>query len=209
MKTFKNIFSNLFFACVILAVSGCSFPTLSKEAREQATQAAFSTVFAEITTQAFLNPTVTETPLPTSTSTETAIPTSSSTSTLEPTLTLPPSPTTPLLRAQLLYVVTFPENRTEFVPNEKFGVAIGFENTGSVSWSPGTKLILTGYDGEYVTVQTEATLEKLIAPGQKTEFSLWAFGSEDMSYQSNFYQLYSEFGVPVDGGYAVFGYQPK
>jgi hypothetical protein len=199
------------FFLVLLAIyflSGCSFIPLSEEKQEEATLNAFSTVFAEMTTQAYLNPTSTELPQATSSSTPAASPTHPETSTLAPTSTFTPSPTSPTLKAQLMYVTTYPEYKFEFTPNEKFGVAIGFTNTGSVTWGSGSKLVLVGYDGEYVTVQTEAILERPVAPGEKVEFNLWAFGSEDMSYQSNYFQLYSEFGVPVDGGYAVFSYQP-
>lgn len=203
----KNIFFSLASIFVLFFISGCSFRTLTSEGKAKATQEAFETVFAQITTQAFLNPTSTNTPEPTATSTSTPAPTD--TPTLEPTFTFTPSPTIPTLKAQLLYVATFPENKQEFVPNEKFGIAIGFKNIGTAAWGAGSKLILIGYEGEYVTVQTEATLDHAVAPGEKVEFSLWGFCSEDMHYQSNYFQLYSEFGAAIDGGYAVFGYQPK
>ncbi len=162
-----------------------------------------------MTTQAFLNPTSTETPMPTATFTATLTPLPSLTPTLESTATFTPSPTVPLLKAKVLYAAAFPENKSEFEPNEHFGIAIGFENIGSVPWGSGSKLLHVGYDGEYVTVQTEAAIDHVVNPGEKYEFSLWAFGSEDMSYQNNYFQLYNEFGVPIQGGYAVYGYQPK
>lgn len=198
----------LFFVIALLMsvlLSSCNIFPLSPEKQAALTQNAFSTVFAEMTTQAYLYPTATNTPLPTNTKQPTTTPSPSTTATQVPTSTFTPAP---LLKAQLLYVVTYPENKTQFVPNEKFGVAIGFLNAGTVTWNAGTKLVLTGYDGEYVTVQTEAVLDKAVAPGEKVEFNLFAFGSEDMSYQSNYYQLYSDQGVPVEGGFAVFSYQP-
>jgi len=198
----------LFTSLATIFLTSCSLFPLSPEKQANATLNAFSTVFAEMTTQAFLYPEITETPQSTSTNISSLTPTASETTTQVPTSTFTPSPTSPTLKAELLYVTTFPEYKTEFTPNEKFGVAIGFLNTGSVTWGAGSKLLLVGYDGEYVTVQTEAILETPVAPGKKVEFNIWAFGSEDMSYQSNYFQLYSEFGVPIDGGYAVFSYQP-
>ncbi len=200
----------LILLCFLLLItsgflSGCNFFPLGSENQAAATQNAFSTVFAEMTTQAYLYPTATDTPMPTSTDLPTITPSPSSTATILPTSTFTPAP---VLKAQLLYVVTYPENKTQFVPNEKFGVAIGFLNSGTVTWNAGSKLVLTGYDGDYVTVQTEATLEKAVLPGEKVEFNLFAFGSEDMSFQSNYFQLYSDQGVPIDGGFAVFSYQP-
>jgi hypothetical protein len=203
----KNLFTSIASLFMIIFLSGCSFSTLTAEGKAKATQEAFETAFAQITTQAFLNPTSTNTPVPTATSTFTPSPTN--TPTLEPTFTFTPSPTVPTLKAQLLYVSTFPENKQEFVPNETFGIAIGFQNTGSAAWGAGSKLLLVGYEGEYVTVQTEATLDHVVNPGEKVEFDLWGFCSEDMRYQSNYFQFYSEFGGAIDGGYAVFGYQPK
>ena len=200
LSQFFLILSSIYF------LSSCSLLPLSAEKQEEATLNAFSTVFAEMTTQAYLNPTSTETPQVTITSIPTVLPSPSSTSLPAPTST--PSPTSPTLKAQLMYVTTYPEYKIEFTPNEKFGVAICFTNTGSVTWGAGSKLVLVGFDGDYVTVQTEAILERPVAPGEKIEFNLWAFGSEDMSYQSNYFQLFSEFGVPVEGGYAVFSYQP-
>jgi len=200
----------IFLFCTITLVtitmlSSCAIFPLSPEKQEAATQNAFSTVFAAMTTQAYLYPTATNTPMPTNTDLPTVTPSPSSTASQIPTSTFTPAPT---LKAQLLYVVTYPENKTQFVPNEKFGVAIGFLNTGTVTWNAGSRLVLTGYDGDYVTVQTEAVLEKAVPPGEKVEFNLFAFGSEDMSFQSNYFQLYSDLGVPVEGGFAVFNYQP-
>lgn len=197
----------LFFTFAFFATS-CSFSTLTKSGQETATQNAFETAFAMITTQAYLNPSSTPTPPPTATFT--ATPTQEPTATLIPTATIIPTPSnTPLppLAAKLVYASTFPGGNREFLPNEQFGIAFGFDNVGTVAWGPGTKLVFLGQIGDYVTVETEKTLDKVIAPGERYEFSLWAFGSEDMDLQTVSYQLYSENGAAIPGGYASISFK--
>ena len=48
---------------------------------------------------------------------------------------------TALISAKLLYVVTYPEDKRSYVSNERFGIAIGFQNTGTVTWEPGANNI--------------------------------------------------------------------
>ncbi len=196
----------LFFSviCISLIFSNCSLSTLTQSGKETATQQAFETVFAAMTTEAFLNPSATPTFTPTNTATLVPTATIIPTNTVIPTETATPQPA---YSAKLTYVTTFPENKTEFLPNESFGIAFGFLNTGKAAWSPGSKLSLLRQDGEYVTVETFKVLEKTVASGEKIEFSLWAFGSEDMKPQTVYYQLYSESGIAISGGFATFTFK--
>ncbi|HET8707546.1 MAG TPA: hypothetical protein VFM46_14670, partial [Pseudomonadales bacterium] len=113
--------------------------------------------------------------------------------------------TQPAVSAQALYTTTTPENKREYIPNEKFTLALGFKNTGTVAWAAGSKVKLVSYKGE-VTVNPEVTTDKAVAPGDKVEFDLWAFGSETLGQHTWYFQLYSSQGVPVPGGAIAFSY---
>jgi len=188
-------------------LAGCSQPTLSPT-QNPATQVAavVETLHAQLTETALHNPTATPQPTATALPTATPLP-----PTLTPTITISPTITLtnpPPLSAQFLYAVTFPENKHEYIPNEKFGLAIGYLNTGTMTWDAGYRLKLVSFKGE-VTVQKEAELGKSIAPGKKVEFDLWAFGSETLGQHIWYFQLYSSQGVAIPGGAAVFSYTAK
>lgn len=166
--------------------------------------AAVSTIRAQMTADALRNPSPTPnpsaTPLPSATPippTDTpAAPTSSPTAV---------ATIAPAISAKFLSAGTFPKNKFDYVPNEKFGLAIRFLNTGSSGWQPGSRLVLTGFQGE-VTVQKEAELSQGIDPGKAAEFDLWAFGSETLGKHIWYFQLYSAQGLAIPGGSAVFSY---
>lgn len=167
--------------------------------------AAVKTLGAQMTDEAKRNPSPTPTLAPTSTPTviptETPIP-ATDTPSVPPTAT---NTTAPALSAQALYAATFPKNSREYVPNEKFGLALGFKNTGTITWPPGFKVVLVGFQGE-VTVQKELEMGKAVAPGEKCEFDLWAFGSETLGQHIWYFQLYSPNGAAVPGGAISFYY---
>lgn len=170
--------------------------------------AAVATLSAQMTGDALNNPS--PTPLPTQTPlppTATPIPpTATAEASLEPTAVPTLSPTqAPALSAKLLYVVTFPENKRIYVPNEKYGLALGFENTGTVTWAAGSTVKLTSFKGE-ITIQKELSVDKAVKPGEKVEFDLWVFGSETLGYHEFIYQLYTEDGIAIPGGVAVYSY---
>lgn len=202
----KTVFLFFVLTLVTMAMGGCGAGGPDPALQQQtAIAGAVTAQVAAMTTQAFLNPSATPTPIPTATVTPTPMPTN----TPLPTMTFTPQPTVATLSAKLTSIGTFPVNRTEFTPNENFSIAVTFLNTGTVPWYPGAKLVLVGHEGEHITVQQEAVLSHQVNPGEKIEFDLWAYGSEDMSYQRMYFQLYSDYGSAVKGGYAVFGYQPK
>ncbi len=129
-------------------------------------------------------------------------PTETPTQTTQPTET----PTEqPAYSALLLYVVSYPENKREYVGNESFNIALGFRNTGTVTWEAGTTVKLFSYTGE-PTVQLEASISKSVPPGEKAEFNFWAFGSEWYGDHTFVFQLYSSQGFTIPGGYATFTY---
>jgi hypothetical protein len=88
---------------------------------------AVQTVEAKLTQSALDNPSPTPFPTATPAPTETPAPTS----TPEPLVS--PTPSTPDqvqgISAKFLYAVTYPENKTEYVPNEIFGLAMGLRTT--------------------------------------------------------------------------------
>lgn len=170
--------------------------------------AAVETLGAQMTSDALSNPS--PTPLPTLTPlppTATPVPpTATPEATLEPTAVPTLAPTqAPALSAKLLYVVTFPENKRIYVPNEKYGLALGFENTGTVTWAAGSTVRLTSFKGE-ITIQKELSIDKAVKPGEKVEFDLWVFGSETLGYHEFIYQLYTMDGIAISGGVAVYSY---
>jgi hypothetical protein len=171
--------------------------------------AAVATVHAQLTEQALLNPTATPTPQPTATLEPTATPIPATETPAAPAATATTAPTqAPAVSAQALYASTFPENKREYIPNERFSVAIGFKNTGSVTWEAGTKVKLVSFTGE-VTVNPEVETSKAVGPGDKVEFDLWAFGSETLGQHTWNFQLYNAQGVAISGGYISFSYTSK
>ncbi|MBE0687778.1 MAG: hypothetical protein IH585_17430 [Anaerolineaceae bacterium] len=166
--------------------------------------AVVETINAQNTQDTLLKPT--NTPMPT----ETQVPPTSSPlpATETPRETILPSETAtqqPAYSASLEYVVTYPENKREYVGNERFGIALGFRNTGTVVWEPGTNVKLVSYTGE-VTVQLEASINTSVLPGDKVEFDFWAFGSEWYGDHTFVFQLYNNQGLAIPGGYATFTY---
>jgi hypothetical protein len=208
MKSFHVIRSN-FFLFVVFSSSllvGCTQSPLPVPTQDQSiiVAAVVETINAQNTQDALLNPTIT--PLPTETlipPTPTILP-----ATETPTETIIPSVTAtqqPAYSTTLLYVVSYPENKREYVGNERFGIALGFRNTGSVTWEPGTNVKLVSYTGE-VTVQLEASINTTVPPGEKVEFDFWAFGSEWYGDHTFVFQLYNSQGLAIPGGYATFTY---
>ena len=198
---------------LILAVSlllpGCSSPTPEPQPTQDPvvyfTQSA-ATVYAEFTQEALDHPSAT--PPPTSTPLPSATPTVTKTPippTPEDTST-PTATDAPAFSGEFLYASPFPEYRFKYVPNEKFNIAIGFENTGTATWEMGGMLVLSGYVGE-IHVQTEAVLGKNVAPGEKVEFDLWAYAAELLGWHTYYFQLYDRSGVAIEGASAVFSYE--
>lgn len=210
----KNQLTSLYrFAILVLLQSAllvsCSptpVPTLAPT-QDPATLVAVAvrTISAQYTAEALAHPSATAViPTPSLTPTETPVPATSTP--VAPTATPEATATTqPAVSAQALYTTTTPENKREYIPNEKFTLALGFKNTGTVAWAAGSKVKLVSYKGE-VTVNPEVTTDKAVAPGDKVEFDLWAFGSETLGQHTWYFQLYSSQGVPVPGGAIAFSY---
>ena len=162
------------------------------------------TVVAEITADAQANPTAVFTLAPTYT------PYPTYTAVVIPTETPTPGPTaTPLPsgnQAKFLYANTYPENKREFRPNENFNIAFGFENIGEVTWDPSYALVFVG--GDQFTAVTHLPLGRYVEPGEKCEFNLGAFGSEDIRLHTTYWALITGPGEVVEGGSAYFSYTP-
>ena len=190
----------------VLALTACSAAPVVEVAPtmdpDEVVELAIATLSARMTAEALANPTATEVP-PTATS----VPTK----TTVPTATVPPEPTaSPTAeysnRAEWIYTSTFPENRREFRPNESFNIAWGLKNVGNVAWHPEYRLIWVG--GDHFTDVNEIPLGKAVAPGESCQFTLGAFGSEDMNPHTTFWQLVDQSGYIVPGGSVSFTYQP-
>ena len=166
---------------------------------------AVQTMEARLTQSALDNPSPTPPPTATPPPTSTPEPTATPTSALTATATGEPEQVNGLA-AKLLYVTTYPENKREYLSNEKFGLAFGFKNIGSIPWSPGYKVVLLRFTGE-LTAPFEAALGTTVEAGEKAEFNLQAFGSEMVSEHTWVYQLVNEAGGAVPGGTAVFTYR--
>jgi len=197
----------IFVIFLTLSISSCSpQPTIAQPAINEAEiiDAVVKTINAQNTQVALLQPS--NTPAPT----QTPIPPSPTPLPDTPTPTITPEPSnTPTqeaaISASVLYVVSYPENKREYVGNESFGIALGFRNTGTITWEAGSKVKLISYVGE-PTVQLETTIDKAVAPGEKVEFNLWAFGSEWYGDHTFVFQLFTAQGFAIPGGYATFTY---
>ncbi len=206
MRRWYFFTGSLWIVVVILGSSlvGCSFGPQATPTADPATAlaAAVEALHQQLTAEALSNPSPTPAPTNTPLPSATPIP---PTPTLTPTVTNTPAPA---IAAEFLSAGTFPENRTEFIPNETFGVAVRFLNTGTAAWQPGFQLQLVSFEGE-VTVQKEAELGQGVEPGKAAEFDLWAFGSELLGRHIWYFQLYTPQGVAVPGGSAMFTYVSK
>ncbi|MDO9086937.1 MAG: hypothetical protein Q7U53_12095 [Anaerolineaceae bacterium] len=201
--------SNFLFFLLILGsvIAGCTspvIPVLPTVDEGAIVAAVVETINAQNTTEAINNPSAT--PVPTETQpppSPTPIPITET-----PTETAQPSETPTQITsvsAKLMYVVAYPEDKRSYVGNERFGIAIGFQNTGTVTWEPGSYVKLVSNNGE-VTVQLEAFVTKAVAPGEKAEYDHWAYGSEWYGDHTFVFQLYNSQGLPISGGYATFTY---
>jgi hypothetical protein len=204
-----NILLILLIASSFLVGCGPSTPTATAVptiGQETLMAAAIKTVAAQMTAEALRNPTATATatytPVP---PTATLAPTDTPAPTIPPTAT---ATTRPAFSAKFLYATDIKRHAFEYTPNEKFSVELGFENTGTIAWEPGSRLKLINFTGGGdITVQTELELGHSVAPGEKAVFDLWAFGSEYLGVHQAVFQLYSKSGVPIPGGVGVFAYK--
>jgi len=209
MKSFllKSVFVTLLISSLLAGCTSASptaVPTLDQAV---IVAAAVETISAQMTDTAIRNPS--PTPLPTQTpvppTPPPVPPTETPANTLEPTL----APTqAAALSAKLRYVTTFPEDKRIYIPNEEYGLALGFENTGTIIWEAGSYVKLMSFKGE-VTVQTQLSIDKAVAPGERVEFALWAFGSETLGDHSFVYQLFTSQGLAIPGGYATYAYKAE
>ncbi len=150
------------------------------------------------------------TPRPTETPTEEAAATD--TSLAAPAATRAQVPDSPTAEQQhtgdyALYQYTTPADGYQVQPNVKFNISWGFKNIGTTTWTAGTyKLVWVG--GEHFTDVSQIPLDHDVKPGEKAEFTLGAFGSEDMSKHTTRWQLVNGRGLPIPGGQVYFFYQP-
>ena len=176
------------------------------------TQAA-ATVQAQLTAAAAKQPTATETPEPT----ETAEPTATAEPTeIPPTLTslatlpaetqpaaatLPPAfPTaTQILKVQgdgAKWQYSSPPDDSTFSPGEEFLLSWGFLNIGTTTWTTDYKWVWG--DGFQFSSILSGNLEKATAPGEKSEFNLWARAPFEPGKYISRWNLYNAQGVFVE-----------
>ena len=200
MKNISKLFFSILFLTLLTSCGTASTPAPTPDLNvlvQLVAQRVVETVQVELTQSALANPTATMAP------------------TLAPQPSNTPVPTLAILaatatskpvgdKAEFLYAVTFPDNRYTFVPNEEINIAWGLKNVGSLTWTPGYKLVYVG--GEAFTSRYEIPLGKAVAPGDKAEFSFGAFGSEELGAHTTYFQLVNDGGVPVAGGYVNFTY---
>lgn len=209
-KQFRTL-SIVLLTMLLFPLAGCAAPVPPATSTPDTvllTQSAEQTAAVAQTQEALAHPsatlTATNTPLPTKTSTRTRIPTR----TLTPTATVTITPEMPLAKFLSAGVFAPERNRREFVPNELFSVAINFKNIGNIEWTPGYALSLSYAKGEF-TGTRYLELGRFVKPGESCEFDIAGFGSEELGPHVWVYQLYSDRGMPVKGGVAVFYYTSK
>ena len=189
-------FSFLFLLLTSLVLAGCSvFQPAEPTSDPQVVMLSIvQTMQADLTRTALALPTETDIPTETPVPSPTLSPTPAFTAT--PSIT--PTPELPALKAEFLYAATYPENKTQYVPNEAFGLALGFKNIGSLAWVPGYKILITNQYSDF-TGWPEASMNKYVATGEKVEFNIAGFGSEGLGMHTWIYQLYTDTGVPSPG----------
>jgi hypothetical protein len=204
LKKSKFLVFLLIFGSILAGCTSPAAPLVPTVDEGAIVAAVVETINVQNTTEALNNPSPTPKP------TETQIPPSPTPipATKTPTETAQPSATPTQITsisAKLMYVVAYPENKRSYVGNERFGIAIGFQNTGTITWEPGSYVKLVSNNGE-ITVQLEAFVNKAVAPGEKAEYDHWAYGSEWYGDHTFVFQLYNSQGLPISGGYASFTY---
>ncbi|NPV56383.1 MAG: hypothetical protein HPY76_06915, partial [Anaerolineae bacterium] len=148
--------------CLLIFAAACT-PAVPQDPTTDPLLLAFAvqTAHADLTAEALANPSATPTP------TDTPVP--PPTNTPEPTFTLAPVYTatpagssTPTqaqgAAVEFVYAATYPENKRVFLPNETFGLALGFQNVGTVPLS-GCLIKLVNFSGED-TVDDQASSDK-------------------------------------------------
>lgn len=217
MKALKLARFLVFLLVFSLVIAGCSpatpVPATPVPTMDPATMvaAAVSTISADMTAEALRNPSPTPQPTATTAPTDTPVP---PTETPEPVTATPATPEATAtsedgsygpVSAKALYTTTYPENKRNYIPNEKFGLALGFLNNGTVDWDEDYMIQVTRVDGEK-TVQPDAKLGRSVRAGEKAEFNVWGFGSETLGQHTWYFQVYTSGGIPVPGGFISFTY---
>jgi len=207
----RNIFAFLLLSILTFSLTSCGvlstpMPTPDTTA---VVDSARKTVVAEITLAALQNPSSTPTALPTYTPYPTYTPIPPTETPIGDTPTPEPTATQQIVGdyAQPLYTSTYPENRREYFANEIFNIAWGFRNIGTTTWNTGYALVYTGGD-KFTNVDT-IPLDRIVAPGEKAEFNLGAFGSEDIRTHTTYWALINDKGKLVPGGAVYFSYTGK
>ncbi len=223
----NKILGKIFLFLAGLGMSGCSVLTPAPTPDMNVMiAAAVQTVEVRMTESARLNPSATPLPTATPLPSPTPIPPTATVTATAATagtqaagagaLSTPAAPGAPAATAtqgivngiagKFLYAATFPENKREYMPNEKFGLALGFQNMGTVTWEAGSYVKLVNFTGE-ITVQTELKMDKNVGSGEKIEFGLWAFGSEMLGSHTWVFQVYTPAGGAIPGAAGAFSYK--
>jgi len=183
MLRLVRIMVRLVFVVGLIGLAACSPAQPAQPTADPAmiyTQAA-QTVQAQLAQTQAAMPTATptlvpsETPIPSPTLPPTEVPSPTEMATLPPLPTQPvlqPSVTQPVQQvgdhATFLYNV--PGDGSTFDRGQKFLLAIGFQNSGTTTWTKQYRLVFMG--GAQMSGVTVIYLEKEVKPGQKYEFDI-------------------------------------
>jgi hypothetical protein len=202
---FKSLVCVLSLTSLILAACSTATPAPTQDTARLYTQAA-STVFAQLTAAVTptLPPTATAVPTDTPMPSETPVPTGTPDMTLTVAAQQSATPTQPQgYYAKYLYTV--PADNSEQRPNHTFNIAWGLQNIGTIPWAPGFKLVWVG--GEQFPAATSIVITHAVPPGGKYDFELGMFGSEKMGLHTSYWQLETDRGLAIPGGYVYFRYK--
>jgi hypothetical protein len=202
---FKSLVCILALTGLILTACSTSTPAPTQDVGMLYTQAA-GTVIAQLTAAVTptLPPTATTVPTDTPVPSDTPAPTNTPDAALTLAAQQSATPTQPQgYHAKYLYTV--PVDNSEQRPNHTFNIAWGLQNDGTIAWATGFKLVWVG--GEQFPAATSILITKVVPPGGKYDFELGMFGSEKMGLHTSYWQLETDRGLPIPGGYVFFTYK--
>ncbi len=206
MKDYKKLLTLLLFAIILSACSNIpqaptKTPTMSAEEIMQAAQSTAEALRRETETQWAIenpSPTPTDTPTPTPLYTPTsALPLIPPTATDEP---------LPYLRVGKTSYTIFnigDRDNYNFVPMDKLYIEVCYPNEGSGTWNENYFCQCTNMAGSLISPDGPVRLGKTVSTGEKACFSFNREGSPNTALGQHYadFQLYTDAGTPLSGGY--------
>jgi len=101
-----------------------------------------------------------------------------------------------------LYQYQSHQDGSIFSPGEEFVLAWGYKNIGTTTWTKEYKWVW--FDGVQLSSVLSGNLEAPAAPGEKSEFNLWARAPSEPGKYITRWNLLNTQGVYIDQFYFSF-----